>query len=155
MFVNEAQECLGGIGYVEENILPRLYRQAPLNSIWEGSGNVQCLDVLRALRREPEVRDALFAELYRVRGESAALDQEAQWLDQVLNDVTALELRSRYIVERMALALQAALLLQAAPGNVASAFCQSRLAGAHGLAFGTLDASAPFDALIERAMPQL
>lgn len=155
VFVNEAQECLGGIGYVEENILPRLYRQAPLNSIWEGSGNVQCLDVLRALRREPEVRDALFAELYRVRGESAALDQEAQWLDQVLNDAAALELRSRYIVERMALALQAALLLQAAPGNVAAAFCQSRLAGAHGLAFGTLDASTPFDALLERAMPQL
>ena len=155
VFVNEAQECLGGIGYVEENILPRLYRQAPLNSIWEGSGNVQCLDVLRALRREPEVRDALFAELYRVRGQNAALDREAQWLDQALNDAASLELRSRYIVERMALALQSALLLQSAPGFVADAFCHSRLDGSHGLAFGTLDGSASFDALIERAMPQM
>lgn len=154
VFVNEAQECLGGIGYVEENILPRLYRQAPLNSIWEGSGNVQCLDVLRALRREPEVRDALFAELYRVHGQSPALDRETQWLDQALGDVAGLELRSRYIVERMALALQAALLLQGAPDFVAAAFCHSRLGGAHGMAFGTLDASAPLDELIERAMPQ-
>lgn len=155
VFVNEAQECLGGIGYVEENIMPRLYRQAPLNSIWEGSGNVQCLDVLRALRREPEVRDALFAELYRVRGQNAALDRQIQWLDQALNDAAALEQGSRYVVERMALAMQAALLLQSAPDFVANAFCHSRLDGMHGLAFGTLDSSAPFDALIERAMPQL
>ncbi|MBV8249809.1 MAG: isovaleryl-CoA dehydrogenase [Comamonas sp.] len=155
VFVNEAQECLGGIGYVEENILPRLYRQAPLNSIWEGSGNVQCLDVLRALRREPEVRDALFAELYRVRGQHAALDRETEWLVKALNDTAALEHNSRYVVERMALAMQAALLTTGAPDAVAAAFCHSRLNGGHGLAFGTLDVSAPMDELIERAMPEL
>src|SRR5690606_15273890 len=73
-FVNEAQECFGGIGYVEETMMPRLYRQAPLNSIWEGSGNVQCLDVLRALRKEPETRDALLAELAAAKGPDAHYD---------------------------------------------------------------------------------
>lgn len=152
-FVNEAQECLGGIGYVEENILPRLYRQAPLNAIWEGSGNVQCLDVLRALRREPEVRDALFAELYRARGGHPALDREIEWLNASLDDVATLETRSRLVVERAALALQAALLLQTDLQDHARAFCDSRLGGAHGLALGTLGAHAPFATLIERAMP--
>jgi len=154
-FVNEAQECLGGIGYVEENILPRLYRQAPLNSIWEGSGNVQCLDVLRALRREPEVRDALFAELRRAQGQHAALDREISWLDTTLDDKATLETRSRYVVERMALALQAALLAVSGQTAVADAFGRSRLDGAHGSAFGTLEPSAPMDVLIERAMPML
>ena len=140
---------------VEENILPRLYRQAPLNSIWEGSGNVQCLDVLRALRREPEVRDALFAELYRARGEHPALDREIAWLNASLDDVATLETRSRLVVERAALALQAALLLQTDLQDHARAFCDSRLGGAHGLALGTLGADAPFAALIERAMPAL
>ncbi|ARU04442.1 isovaleryl-CoA dehydrogenase [Comamonas serinivorans] len=152
-FVNEAQECLGGIGYVEENILPRLYRQAPLNSIWEGSGNVQCLDVLRALRREPETREAFFAELLKARGLHAALDREIEALNATLEDVQALELRSRYVVERMALAVQAAILLTSGQDAIAQAFCESRLNGAHGLTFGTLPAGAPFDTLMARAMP--
>src|SRR5690554_5866656 len=84
LVTNEAQECLGGLGYVEENILPRLYRQAPLNSIWEGSGNVQCLDVLRALRREPETRDALFAELTAARSLNSDYDRQLDWLAQGL-----------------------------------------------------------------------
>jgi putative acyl-CoA dehydrogenase len=152
--VNEAQECLGGAGYVEESILPRLYRQAPLNSIWEGSGNIQCLDVLRALSREPATREALFAELLAARGAHPALDHEITALQAHLADVGDIETRSRFVVERMALALQAALLLRAGQGPVAAAFCESRLQGRHGYAFGTLAAGAPLAALIERATPR-
>ncbi len=152
-FVNEAQECLGGAGYVEESILPRLYRQAPLNSIWEGSGNIQCLDVLRALRREPETREALFAELASVKGEHAALDAQMTWLMRELDDADGIEARSRLIVERLALSVQAVLLLRAGH-PAADVFCQSRLAGVHGQHFGTLPASAPFQTLIERAFLQ-
>jgi putative acyl-CoA dehydrogenase len=151
--VNEAQECLGGAGYVEESILPRLYRQAPLNSIWEGSGNIQCLDVLRALSREPATREALFGELLAAKGMHAALDREIASLQQQLADVADVEKRSRTLVERMALALQASLLLRAGNTDVAGAFCQSRLAGAHGYAFGTLGAAENLNALIERARP--
>jgi len=151
--VNEAQECLGGAGYVEESILPRLYRQAPLNSIWEGSGNIQCLDVLRALSREPATREALFGELLAAKGAHAALDREIASLQAQIADISDIEQRSRSVVERMALALQAALLLRAGNAEVASAFCESRLAGAHGYAFGTLGAGAPLKSLIERARP--
>lgn len=151
--VNEAQECLGGLGYVEESIMPRLYRQAPLNSIWEGSGNVQCLDVLRALGKEPDTRAAFFAELLAARGRHAELDREIAALNAALDDVPTLELRSRQLVERMALALQASILLRGAPAVVADAFCTSRLGGERGLTFGTLAAQTPFDALIERAWP--
>ncbi len=152
-FVNEAQECLGGIGYVEESNLPRLYRQAPLNSIWEGSGNVQCLDVLRALQREPASREALFAELLTVRGEHGALDRTITKLTRSLDDRESLELRSRRIVEQMALALQAAILIKAGNDAIADVFCRSRLAGDHGLAFGTLPADAPFEILLKRVFP--
>ncbi len=152
-FVNEAQECLGGAGYVEESILPRLYRQAPLNSIWEGSGNIQCLDVLRALSKEPDTREAFFGELLAVKGAHPDLDQELSWLVQAFEDRSTLELRSRHVVERMALALQAAVLLRSGNSEVADAFCGSRLAGEHGLAFGTLSADVPMQKLIGRALP--
>ncbi|WP_020649078.1 isovaleryl-CoA dehydrogenase [Solimonas variicoloris] len=151
--VNEAQECLGGAGYVEETNLPRLYRQAPLNSIWEGSGNIQCLDVLRALTKEPESREALFAELLSARGEHADLDREIHWLGQAFDDRATLELRSRMVVERTALALQAAILLRAGLSDVAATWCSSRLGGEHGLNYGTLPAQASFGSLIERAFP--
>jgi len=151
--VNEAQECLGGAGYVEESILPRLYRQAPLNSIWEGSGNIQCLDVLRALSREPATREALFAELLAAKGAHAALDREIGALQSQLAAVADLERHSRTLVERLALALQASLLLRAGNDAIAGAFCESRLAGAHGYAFGTLGAGAPLTDLVERARP--
>ena len=151
--VNEAQECLGGAGYVEDSILPRLYRQAPLNSIWEGSGNIQCLDVLRALSREPATREALFGELLAAKGAHPALDREIASLQAQLADVADIESRSRTLVERMALALQASLLLRAGNREVAETFCASRLEGAHGYAFGTLGASAPLKPLIERARP--
>ena len=150
-FVNEAQECLGGAGYVEESILPRLYRQAPLNSIWEGSGNIQCLDVLRALTREPATREAVFAEFKKVKGGNALLDIEIAALTTQLVDTANLEKRSRYLVERLALALQAATLLGAGNELVTDSFCQSRLGTFGGKAFGTLAANAPVVKLIERA----
>jgi len=150
-FVNEAQECLGGAGYVEESILPRLYRQAPLNSIWEGSGNIQCLDVLRALQREPASGEAFFAELDTVAGRSAILDAEVERLRDAVTH--AEESGARRLVERMALAMQAAVLLRAG-SPIADAFCTSRLGGEHGLAFGTLRIDDTTTAtLIERALP--
>jgi putative acyl-CoA dehydrogenase len=154
-FVNEAQECLGGIGYVEENILPRLYRQAPLNSIWEGSGNVQCLDVLRTLQKEPEARDALFSELRGAHGRNPDYDRQLLWLLKAFENPGSLEGRSRLAVERAALLLQAALLLKGGCSDVADAFCRARLGEARGFTFGTLDPGAPLTSLIERAMPAL
>jgi putative acyl-CoA dehydrogenase len=150
-FVNEAQECLGGAGYVEDSTLPRLYRQAPLNSIWEGSGNIQCLDVLRCLAREPLSRSAFFDEFKDLHGHHPALDATLKELLTLLADHANLEVRSRFIVERMALALQAALLIKSGNAQVADAFCRSRLAGVHGLAFGTLAPDAPLAYLIDRA----
>jgi putative acyl-CoA dehydrogenase len=151
-FVNEAQEALGGAGYVEESILARLYREAPLNSIWEGSGNIQCLDVLRALSREPETRGALFDELGSARGGHALLDAEVGMLERALSDRATLELRSRHVVERMALALQAAVLVRAGRPEVADTFCEARL-GSAARSYGTLPPSAPREQLILRALP--
>ena len=151
VFVNEAQECLGGAGYVEEQPLARLYREAPLNSIWEGSGNIQCLDVLRALAREPDTAEALFTELETARGGHPALDAEIDALRTALADRDTLELRARHVTERAALALQAALLVRAGRREVSDSFCASRLAGQHGLAFGTLPAGTPLRPIIARA----
>lgn len=151
VLINEAQECLGGIGYVEENILPRLYRQAPLNSIWEGSGNVQCLDVLRALRKEPETREALFAELQNAAGKNVHYDAELKCLAERFEDFETLEFRSRYVIERLALTLQASIFLLGDHTDIATEFCRSRIAGEHGLTFGTLSPDAPVAQLIERA----
>ncbi|WNG61831.1 isovaleryl-CoA dehydrogenase [Archangium gephyra] len=153
-FINEAQECLGGAGYVEESNLARLYRQAPLNSIWEGSGNIQCLDMLRAVTREPASRDALFEELLAARGGHPALDAEVARLTKEFDDQGTLESRARYIVERLALALQASLLIRAGNKQVSDIFCESRLAGAHGQTFGTLPGHAPFHALIQRSFAE-
>ncbi|NLC00495.1 MAG: isovaleryl-CoA dehydrogenase [Pseudomonas formosensis] len=154
LVANEAQECLGGLGYVEENILPRLYRQAPLNSIWEGSGNVQCLDVLRALRREPETRDALFAELTAARGLNSDYDRQLDWLAQGFADPNELEMRSRLLVERTGMALQASLLLRSSQPEIGDAFCRARLGAERGSALGCLQPGDPVDLLIDRAMPQ-
>jgi putative acyl-CoA dehydrogenase len=155
--VNEAQECLGGNGYVEESLLPRLYRQAPLNSIWEGSGNIQCLDVLRALRREADAGAALLAELEAARGAHPALDVAIASLRQTLArfaganaEAGDAEAGARLFVERLALALQAGVLLRAG-SPMAEAFCRSRLGGEHGQALGTLPADIDFAAAIARA----
>ncbi|UJB17505.1 MULTISPECIES: acyl-CoA dehydrogenase family protein [Lysobacter] len=152
-FVNEAQECLGGAGYVEESILPRLYRQAPLNSIWEGSGNIQCLDVLRALAREPEAGRAQLTELERARGRHDALDARIDELAPALRgQAPPQEAQMRGWVERLALALQSALLF-VADSPSADAFCRSRLGGAHGLGFGTLPADLDFEVIVQRGLP--
>ena len=151
-FVNEAQEVLGGIGYVEDGMMPRLLRQAPLNSIWEGSGNIQCLDLLRALQREPACRAAYFDELDRVRGANPLLDGERASLATLLDaEPASLEAQARWLGERMALALQAAILLAGSDPQVASAFCEYRLGPRAGRAYGTLGASAPTARLLERA----
>lgn len=149
-FINEAQECLGGIGYVEENILPRLYRQAPLNSIWEGSGNVQCLDVLRALHKEPETKAALFDLLTSAQGKNAFYDTHLQTLIGSFDEVSTLEVRSRLITEQTALALQGALLINAGDTVMANTFCEARLGKQQGLVFGTLPANSPFLDIIEK-----
>ncbi|MBU3018770.1 acyl-CoA dehydrogenase family protein [Paraglaciecola agarilytica] len=151
-FVNEAQECLGGIGYVEENVMPRLYRQAPLNSIWEGSANVQCLDVLRALRKKPEVKTALFDELSTAADKNSYYDQHLVALKQAFNEPETLEVRSRLVVEKMALGLQGALLLNGDDKDLADTFCQARLGGNQGLIFGTLPANSAFDTIINKGM---
>ncbi|MET4679227.1 isovaleryl-CoA dehydrogenase [Stenotrophomonas rhizophila] len=151
VFVNEAQECLGGAGYVEESMLPRLYRQAPLNSIWEGSGNIQCLDVLRALSREPQVLHALDAELNAVAGADAIYDAALRAL-RVQLAATPEQAQARRITERLALLLQAAVLLRAQSPNT-SAFIRSRLGAEHGMAFGTLPADIDVAAVLGRALP--
>ncbi|HEX3525832.1 MAG TPA: acyl-CoA dehydrogenase family protein [Thermoanaerobaculia bacterium] len=136
----EALECLGGNGYVEEWPLARLYREAPLNSLWEGSGNVQCLDVLRALRKAPESLDALTAEIGEARGGDTRLDAFAATLrdDFARLQEADVEGQARRFVERLALALQGSLLVRHAPPAVADAFCASRLGSDGGRAFGTL-----------------
>jgi putative acyl-CoA dehydrogenase len=151
----EAIEVLGGNGYVEESGLPRLYREAPLNSIWEGSGNVMCLDVLRALHREPGTADAFLAELAITDGAAARLDAHVAGLRRALADPTDVELRARRLVEAMALALQGSLVVRHAPPAVAEAFLASRLAGDHGSAFGTLPPHVDYASIVERNRPLL
>ena len=149
----EALECLGGNGYVEEAPLARLFRESPLNGIWEGSGNVMCLDVLRAAAREPESLEALLAELDLAKGADARLDRAVADLHAELSDHSDLEARARLIVERAALALQGSLLVRHAPPAVADAFCASRLARDAGLALGTLPAGVDTAAIVARAWP--
>ncbi len=129
--INEASECMGGAGYVEETILPRLYREAPVNSIWEGSGNVQCLDVLRALSKEPGVLDALFAELGDGHGD-ARLAAHIGNLKAAFADTADIQYRARQLTEDVAIALQAKLLLEAGNSAVSDAFIGSRLGTAGG-----------------------
>jgi putative acyl-CoA dehydrogenase len=152
--VAEALECHGGNGYVEESILPRLYREAPLNSIWEGSGNVNALDVLRAMRKEPESVSAFFGEVALARGADVRLDRAAAVLMDDLRDTEQIESRSRGIVERMAVVLQASLLLRHGDPDVAELFCASRLGGDAGHSFGTLRPSPKFETVIERHRPR-
>ncbi len=149
----EALECLGGNGYVEESGMPRLYREAPLNSIWEGSGNVIALDVLRAVAREPASLEAYFAEVDRARGADPRLDDAVLGLRAGLGDPTDLEVRARRLVERMALVLQGSLLVRHAPPAVADAFCASRLAGDWGHAFGTLPRGVDVPGVLDRVLP--
>jgi putative acyl-CoA dehydrogenase len=148
-----ALECLGGNGYVEESGLPRLYRESPVNSVWEGSGNVNCLDVLRALEREPASREAYRAETDLARGANRHLDAALAGLDPLF--AAADEYGARRLVERLALCLQGSLLVRHAPADVADAFCATRLGGEGGRAYGTLPAGVDTASIVERHRPRL
>ncbi|WP_394841178.1 isovaleryl-CoA dehydrogenase [Pendulispora brunnea] len=151
--VTEALESFGGVGYIEECIMPRLYREAPLNSIWEGSGNVMCLDVRRALARSPESATALLKELRLARGSDPRLDHAIAALEPKLRDPDMAEAQGRTLVEHIVLALAGSLLVRFSPPAVADAFCASRLAGHWTGAFGTLPAGADTRAIVQRATP--
>jgi putative acyl-CoA dehydrogenase len=151
----ESLECLGGNGYVEESGMPRLFRESPLQSIWEGSGNVQALDVLRAMARSPAALDAFRAEIWEAAATEPRIANELTELNAELSDLDGIEGRARRVVERMALALQGALLVRHGDEAVADAFCASRLAGDWGGAFGTLPAGTDFARIIERHRPSV
>jgi putative acyl-CoA dehydrogenase len=154
LFAQEAMECLGGNGYVEEGgegIMARIYREMPLNSIWEGAGNIMAIDLLRALRKA-DVVAALAKELAPAKGAHRALDHLAAALPARIDDAT--EVEARRLAQDVALAVQASLLYQTAPEPVFAAFCQSRLGGEWGQVFGTLGAQTDFEAIIQRAMPR-
>ena len=150
--VGEAMECLGGAGYVEESNLPRLYREAPLNGIWEGSGNVICLDVLRALVKTPRSFECFLSELETSKGRCPHFDRH---LDGLKESSMRLEpARARQFTQDAGLALQAALLLQHAPTEVSSLFTKSRLGGRWGHHIGTLPDTADWHPILERAAPR-
>lgn len=151
-FIGEALECHGGSGYIEESIMPRLFREAPLNGIWEGSGNVMCLDVLRAMQREPQTVPAIMAELELAQGGHSNFDASIKVLKNELSNPDDMEFRARKITERLALALQGSLLLRFGPTEVANAFCASRLAADYSGAFGTLPKGVDVDAIIQRCL---
>jgi len=155
----EVMECIGGSGFMEDSPMPRLYREAPVNAIWEGSGNVQCLDVLRVMQKSPQVVDAFLAEVARSRGGDRRLDA---WLLTLVKDMQDLmkdpadaEYRAREVVDRMALAVQAALLVQHAPSAIADAFCAGRLQGSGHRQYGTLPRGVDCAAVVERATPRM
>jgi putative acyl-CoA dehydrogenase len=135
--------------------LPRLFRESPLNGIWEGSGNVMCLDVLRALAREPLALDAFLAELDAAAGADDRLDAAVARVRSELGDVVGIEARARRVVEAMALAFQGSLLVRYGHPAVADAFCASRLAGDEGLALGTLPSGLDVGTIVERARPKV
>jgi putative acyl-CoA dehydrogenase len=151
----EALECFGGNGYVEESGMPRIFREAPLNSIWEGSGNVNALDVLRAMVRTPAAVEAFFAEVEVAAGAEPRLDAYVRSLKGELGDMADIEFRARRLVERMALALQASVLVRHGDEAVADAFCATRLAGDHGRSLGTLPAGVDATRIVERHRPHL
>jgi putative acyl-CoA dehydrogenase len=148
----ESLECLGGNGYVEESGMPRLYREAPLASIWEGSGNVMSLDVLRALTRSPRALEVFLGELREAQGADARLDARIGELERQFSDPATLETRARRVVESMALCLQGSLLVRHGAPAVADAFCASRLSSDGGLEYGTLPAGVDFEAIVQRSL---
>jgi putative acyl-CoA dehydrogenase len=151
-FVYECMEALGGIGYVEESVLARLYREAPLNSIWEGSGNVICLDALRTAVKEPASLEALAAELAKAKGIDGHFDKEADEI-MAMWRAPVPEHTARRLVERTAVLLQAALMIQFLPSAIAGLFCASRIAGDHGRAYGTLPDISVAQTLLDRVWP--
>lgn len=148
-------ECLGGVGYVEENILSRLYREAPVNAIWEGSGNIQCLDVLRAMQKEPAALQACLNELQAVTGRNDEYDAAFARLQTALQDTSTQEYRARSIADKLALLLQASMLLQYGEPMVAEAFIRARLIPGICSNYGTLPADIDCVALMARAQPKV
>jgi putative acyl-CoA dehydrogenase len=150
-FVAEALECHGGNGFIADHLMERLYREAPLNGIWEGTGNVICLDVLRCMEREPDTIEVFLDEVAKGRGANARLDEFATDLGRRLTDPSSLEPVARRVVELMAVALQASLLVRHSSAAVADAFCATRLSGDWGHAFGTLPHGLDTHAVVDRA----
>ncbi|TSD99684.1 DNA alkylation response protein [Skermania sp. ID1734] len=146
----EALECLGGNGYVEESGMPRLFRESPLMSIWEGSGNVAALDALRAMARQPDTVEAFFTELATAHGADSRLDDAVARLGKELSDLDDIQYRARRVVELMALVLQGTQLVRHGDPAVADAFCASRLGGDWGVAFGTLPTGVDTEAILRR-----
>jgi putative acyl-CoA dehydrogenase len=158
--VYESMECHGGAGYVEESVLPRLYREAPLNSIWEGSGNVMCLDILRALQRSPEASAAFIAEVERGRGYHTALDLRLDHLQGLLGEArtwspTQAAGQARRLGAELALCLQGSLMARYAPETVSVAFCEARLRPATPRVYGDLDPKVNVNDVLARAEPLL
>ncbi|MBV8814771.1 MAG: acyl-CoA dehydrogenase family protein, partial [Verrucomicrobia bacterium] len=153
--VAEALECLGGNGYVEESPLPRLYRDAPLNSLWEGAGNVQCLDVLRAMQKDPDTVEALRLEMTAATGVNSIFDRFSDSLSWGKQSETGAEFGARLLVEKIALALEAAALIKTGNQPIADLFCSARLGEGSGLAFGTLRSADGVAVLLERATPRI
>lgn len=151
----EAMECIGGVGYVEENPLPRIYREAPVNAIWEGSGNVQCLDVLRALKKDPGALDSLLNEIGEAKGHSSTFDDYWRSLQKGFVDTETLEYRARTLVDRLAMAFQASLLIRYGDNRIADAYVSSRLEQGGGVNYGTLGANVDGGAILERARPDV
>jgi len=153
--VAEALECLGGNGYVEDSAMPLLFRESPLNSVWEGSGNVNALDVLRALTREPQALEAWLVEVGQAHGEDARLDRAVESVLESLADTADLESGARRLAGRMAACLQGALLVRHAPAAVADAFCATRLGTEYGGTLGTLPRGTDLATIIERTTPTI
>jgi putative acyl-CoA dehydrogenase len=152
----EAMECIGGSGVMEDCIMPRLFRESPVNSIWEGSGNVQCLDMLRAMSRNQGSMETYMAEVQAAAGTDKRLDQYVAQLGRELADTADIEYRARAVVEKMALALQGSLLVRYGNPAVADAFCASRLTEkSSGLVYGSLPPGVDCVAIIKRATPML
>ncbi len=149
----EALECHGGSGFVEEAPIARLFRESPLNSVWEGAGNVQCLDALRAMQRDPEVLPALMTELREARGGNTHFDAALGRIEEAFGGGRDLEYQARRLVEQLGVALQAGLLVRFAPPAVSDAFCAARLGGDWGNALGTLGSRVDLDAIIARSLP--
>jgi putative acyl-CoA dehydrogenase len=150
----EAMECLGGSGFMEDSPMPRLYREAPVNAIWEGSGNVQCLDLLRVLKRTPDSLEACLAEVEQARGGHHALDRHLEVLKADVQDMSGLESGARDFADRLSCALQGALLVQHAPPATADAFCRSRLESGGRHLYGALPRDVNFRAIVDRAAPR-
>ncbi|MBL1271504.1 MAG: isovaleryl-CoA dehydrogenase [Oceanospirillales bacterium] len=149
----ESMECIGGSGVMEDCIMPRLFRESPVNAIWEGSGNVQCLDTLRAIQKEPETLDAFFREAAEAKGADRRFDQFLAQLQNDFADISDFQYRARNLVDRMALVLQASLLLRNSDKAVADAFCASRLQSNGGMNYGNLPSGIDAAAIIKRATP--